>query len=86
MDGLSTPEVLINLFLKYSLFPAFSSPLSSFPVSELPDIMPQIEEDMEEDINKRGIDGEGVINDKIEDITACGRKIDRQYYYIRRKL
>ena len=64
-----TPEISINVPSKHTLYLAFSNPLSSLPPSEFPDIMPQIEEEIRNNINEKGLDGEDgeiEIDNKIE--------------------
>ena len=58
MDRLMTPEMPINVSSRYILYPASSSLLSSLPPSEFPDIMPQIEEEIGNDTDEKGSDGE----------------------------
>jgi len=86
MDRSVTPEMPINVFLRYILYPVSSSSLSSLSLSEFPDTIPRIEEEVGNDINEDGLDGEIEINDKMGDIGIYNRPRDRKYDYIRRKL
>ncbi len=89
MDRLITPEILINVFSRYILYPVSSSSLSSFPFFEFPDIMSQIEEEIRNNINEKGSDeenGEIEINNKMGNTNIYKQSMDRRYYYIRRKL
>ncbi len=66
-----TFEMSINVFSRYILYLALSSSLSSFSFFEFSDIMPQIEEKIRNNIDKKrsdGEDGEMEIDNKIEDI------------------
>ena len=74
MNNPPTPKILINLFLKYTFFPAISSPLSNSPASKFPDIISQIEENINKNINKEEIDSEEDADD-IEDSIVCRRTI-----------
>ncbi len=78
MDEISIPEIPINSSLKHTFFPASSSPLSSPPVSKLPDIITQIEENIKEDKNKKKTDGEREINN-IKNNNTRRRKITQKH-------
>src|SRR6266536_2596408 len=89
MDRLMTPEMSINVLSRYISYPASSSSLSSLPLSEFSDIMSQIEEEIGNDTDEKGLDGEDgkmEINDEMGVTSAYKQSIDRRYYYIRRKL
>ena len=71
MDRSVTPEISINVPSRYILYPVSSSPLSSFPLSELPDTISRIEEEIGNNTDEDrsdGEDGEMEIDNKIEDI------------------
>jgi len=72
-----TPEMPINVPSRHTLYPASSSPLSSLPPSELPDTMPQTEEEIENDIDEDGSDGEMDIDDETGDTSAYRQSMDR---------
>src|SRR6266498_4278206 len=89
MDRLMTPEMTINVPPRHISYPAFSSPLSSLPPSELPDTMPQIEEEIGNDTDEKGSDGEDgemEIDDEMGVTNTYKQSMDRRYYYMRRKL
>jgi hypothetical protein len=72
MDKLITPEISINVPSKYILYPISSNFLSNLPLSELPDTMPQIEEEIENDIDEKKSDEENgkiKIDNKMGDIS-----------------
>src|SRR6266536_852910 len=85
MDRLVTPEMSINVPSRYILYPAFSSPLSSFLPFEFSDTIPRIEEEIGNDIDEDRLDGEIEINDEMGDIDVYSRPRDRTYDYMRRK-
>ncbi len=61
----------INVFSRYILYLASSNSLSSLLFSELPDIIPQIEKEIENNTNEKGLDEEDEkikINNKIKNI------------------
>ncbi len=62
-----TPEMPINVPSRHISHPASSSPLSSLPPSELPDTIPRIEEEIGNDTDEDGSDGEIEIDDKMGD-------------------
>ena len=82
MDRSVTPEMPINVFLRYILYPVSSSSLSSLSLSEFPDTIPRIEEEIKNDIDKDGSDGEIEIDDKIGNTDVYSRPKDRKYDYI----
>jgi hypothetical protein len=84
-----TPEMPINVPSRHTSYLASSSPLSSLPPSELPDTMPQIEEEIGNDTDEKGSDGEDgemEIDDEMGDTHASKQSRDRKYYNKRRKL
>ena len=85
MNRLVTPEIPINVFSRYILYPASSSPLSSLLSSEFFDTISRIEEKIKNDTDEDGSDGEIEINDEIRNINIYNRPRDRKYNYIRRK-
>ncbi len=58
MDRLMTPEIPINISSRHILYLASSNSLLNLPPSELPDTMPQIEEEIKNNINKKSSDEE----------------------------
>ncbi len=82
MNNPPTPKILINLFLKYTFFPAISSPLSNSPASKFPDIISQIEENINKNINKKKIDSEKDADD-IKNNTIYKRTIVQKYIRLR---
>ena len=73
MNKLITPEIPINVFSRYISYLVFSSPLSSLPLFEFPDTMPQIEEEIENNIDEKNLDeedGEIEIDNKIRNISV----------------
>ena len=73
MDRLITPEIPINVSSRYILYFVSSNPLSSLSPFELFNIMPQIEEEIGNNINEKESDGEDEemkINNKIGDINT----------------
>jgi hypothetical protein len=88
MDRLMTPEMPINVFLRHISYLVFSSLLSSLSFFEFPDTMPQIEEEIGNDIDEKGLDGKNgkmEIDDKMGDTYASKQSRDRKYYNKRRK-
>ncbi len=82
MDRLVTPEIPINVLSRYILYPASSNFLSNFPLSEFSNTIPRIEEEIGNDIDEDGSDGEIEINDEIRNINIYNRPRDRKYNYI----
>jgi hypothetical protein len=73
MDRLMTPEMPINVPSRHISYPESSSFLSSLSPSELPDTMPQIEEEIGNNTNEKGSDGENgemEIDDKMGDTST----------------
>jgi len=68
MDRSVTPEIPINVFLRYILYSASSNSLSSLPPSEFSDTIPRIEEEIGNDTNEDGLDGEIEIDDEMGNI------------------
>jgi hypothetical protein len=88
MDRLMTPEMPINVPSRHISYLASSSPLSSFSPSELPDTIPQSEEEIGNDTDEKKSDGENgkiKINDKMGNIYAYKQSKNRKYYNKRRK-
>ncbi len=77
-----TPEMLINVSLRYTPHPVSSSSLSSLLLFEFLDTIPRIEEEIGNDIDEDGSDGEIEIDDEMGDIGAYSRPRDRKYDYI----
>ncbi len=82
MDRSVTPEISIYVSLRYILYPASSSSLSSLLFSKLLNTIPRIEEEIKNDIDKDGSDGEIEIDDKIGNTDVYSRPKDRKYDYI----
>ncbi len=73
MDRLMTPEILINVFSRHILYLISSNLLSSLPLFEFPNIIPQIEEEIKNNIDEKSSDeedGEIKIDNKIGDTSA----------------
>jgi hypothetical protein len=83
-----TPEMPINVPSRHISYLVYSSPLSSLPPSEFPDTMPQIEEEIGNDTDEKGPDGENgkmEIDDEMGDTHVYKQSRDRKYYNKRRK-
>jgi hypothetical protein len=83
MNRSMTPEMPINVPSKYILYLAFSSSLSSFSSSKLPNTISQIEKKIKNDINEKGSDeknGKIKINNKIGGTNAYKQSTNRKYY------
>ncbi len=73
MDRLITPEIPVNVPSRYILYPTSSNSLSNLLFSEFPNTIPQIEEEIRNDTDEKGSngeDGEIEIDNKIGDTSA----------------